>query len=205
ATPEIAERTGVSIDLLNSEQLTTLNPVSSSDALRFLPGAIVAATGRRGGITSLFVRGGDSRYNKVIIDGVPVNDPGGTFDFGVVPTVSLDRIEFLRGPESAIYGSEAMTSTVQMFSSTGRTRTPELRLGADGGTYETAHGFTSLAGVYKRLDYNLFGDQFNTNGQGENDTYSNSAEGANIGVAISSNSAFRFRTRHSTERSGIPG
>lgn len=199
------DETGAPTTIIGNEELINRQPVSAADALRFAPGAIVAAPGRRGGITSLFVRGGDSRYNKVIIDGVPVNDPGGTFDFGVVPTVSFERIEFLRGPESVIYGSEAMNSTVQMFSSTGHTRTPELRFGADGGSYETAHGFAAVAGAYKRLDYNLFGDQFNTNGQGENDSYSNSAEGANIGVAISPNSAFRFRTRHSTERSGIPG
>ena len=204
-SPVTTDESGASTEIVTTEELVNRQPVTAADAIRFLPGAIVAATGRRGSITSLFVRGGDSRYNKVIIDGVPVNDPGGTFDFGVVPTVEFDRIEFVRGPGSVIYGSEAMTSTVQMFSSTGHTRTPELRLGADGGTYETAHGFASLAGAYKRLDYNLFGDQFNTNGQGENDTYSNSAEGANIGVAISPNSAFRFRTRHSTQRSGIPG
>jgi vitamin B12 transporter len=204
-TPVTTNETGAPTEIVTNETLINRQPVSAADAIRFLPGAIVAATGRRGGITSLFVRGGDSRYNKVIIDGVPVNDPGGTFDFGVVSTVSLDRIEFLRGPESVIYGSEAMTSTVQMFSSTGHTRTPELRFGADGGTNETAHGFASLAGAYNRFDYNLFGDQFNTNGQGENDTYSNSAVGANLGIVISQNSGFRFRTRHSTERSGIPG
>ena len=204
-TPVTTNETGAPTEIVSNEQLINRQPVSAADAIRFLPGAIVAATGRRGAITSLFVRGGDSRYNKVILDGVPVNDPGGTFDFGVVPTVGLDRIEFLRGPESVIYGSEAMTSTVQMFSSAGHTRTPELRFGADGGTYETAHGFASLAGAYNRLDYNLFGDQFNSNGQGENDTYSNSAQGANIGVSLSPNSGFRFRTRHFTERSGIPG
>ena len=203
--PVTTNETGAPTDIVTDIELINRQPVSAADAIRFLPGAVVAATGRRGAITSLFVRGGDSRYNKVIIDGVPVNDPGGTFDFGVVPTVELERIEFLRGPGSVIYGSEAMTSTIQVFSSTGHTRTPELRLGADGGTYETAHGFGSLAGVYKRFDYNLFGDQFHTNGQGENDTYSNSSEGANVGVSISPNSGFRFRTRHSTERSGIAG
>jgi vitamin B12 transporter len=204
-SPVTTDETGAPTAIVTNEELINRQPVSAADAIRFLPGAIVAATGRRGAITSLFVRGGDSRYNKVIIDGVPVNDPGGTFDFGVVPIAEFERIEFLRGPGSVIYGSEAMTSTVQMFSSTGHTRTPELLLGADGGTYETAHGFASLAGAYKRLDYNLFGDQFNTNGQGENDTYTNSAQGANIGVSISPRSAFRFRTRHSTERSGVAG
>ena len=60
-----------------------MQPVAAADAIRFLPGAVVNTVGQRGGQASLFVRGGDSRYNKVIIDGVPVNDPGGIFDFGV--------------------------------------------------------------------------------------------------------------------------
>ena len=89
-----------------------MQPVAAIDALRFLPGAIVSEDGRRGGLASLFVRGGDSRYNKVIVDGVAVNDPGGTFDFGVLPMYQVDRLEFVRGAESTLYGSDAMTSVI---------------------------------------------------------------------------------------------
>ena len=166
ATPEIAERTGVSIDLLNSEQLTTINPVAASDALHYLPGAIVSSTGRRGNLASLFVRGGESNYNKVLIDGVPVNDPGGTFDFGVVPMNNVERLEFVRGPESTIYGSDAMTSVVQLGPRPAariRRRWNSERMG---GTFSTAHGYASIAGARGRYDFNVFGDQFNTEGQG---------------------------------------
>src|SRR5205807_7742559 len=109
---------------------------------------------------SLFVRGGESRYNKVVIDGVPVNDPNGFFDLGVVPMFQVDRVELVRGAVSTLYGSDAMTSVLQMFSAAGSTATPELRFGADGGNYGTAHGFAALAGVRSRFDYNLFGEQF---------------------------------------------
>ena len=54
-----------------------MNPVSADDAIRFLPGAVVNTTGQQGGLSSLFVRGGDSTYNKVIVDGVTVNEAGG--------------------------------------------------------------------------------------------------------------------------------
>jgi len=202
-TPLTENQIGAPTELVTQEMLINLQPVAASEAIRFLPGAIVNTAGRRGGQASLFVRGGESRYNKVIIDGVPVNDPGGTFDFGVVPTIGFDRMEFVRGPQSVTYGSDAMTSTVQMFSTAGSTRIPELRLGADGGTFGSARGYTSVAGAYRRFDYNLFGEQFNTDGQGVNDGYSNSAAGANLGAAISPKSVFRFRTRHSTERSGV--
>ena len=85
ATPATPEQTGTSVGVLTSEQLTAINPVSAPDALLYIPGAIVSSTGRRGNLASLFVRGGESNYNKVLVDGVPVNDPGGIFDFGVVP------------------------------------------------------------------------------------------------------------------------
>src|SRR5438132_9008516 len=145
-----------------------MNPVSAAEALRFLPGAVVNTQGQRGGLASLFVRGGDSRYNKFIIDGVSINDPGGTFDFGVVPLTEADRLEFARGAQSTLYGSDAMTSVVQVWTRTGSTPVPEPRFGADGGTFDTANGYISLAGARGRFDYNLFGDQFNTSGDGLN-------------------------------------
>ena len=133
----------------------------------------------------MFVRGGDSRYNKVIIDGVPVNDPGGIFDFGVVPLAGAERLEFLRGAQSTLYGSDAMTSVVQVFSQSGSTQSPEVRFGADGGNFSTANGFASIAGALDRFDYNVFGDQFNTQGSGINDDYSNSLQGMNVGAKLS--------------------
>jgi outer membrane cobalamin receptor len=202
-TPLPTEETGSDTTLLGPGALTAMQPVAAIDALRFLPGAIVSENGRRGGLASLFVRGGDSRYNKVIVDGVAVNDPGGTFDFGVVPMYQVDRLEFVRGAESTLYGSDAMTSVIQTWTATGATRTPEFRFGAEGGTFATARGYASLAGARGRFDYNLFGGQFNTAGQGINDQYSSSLEGANLGVQIAPSAAFRLRTRHFTDRSGV--
>lgn len=189
--------------LLTEPQLTAMQPVNAAEALRFMPGAVVNAAGRRGSLSSLFVRGGESRYNKVIIDGVPVNDTGGTFDFGVVPLQQVDRLEFVRGAGSTLYGSDAMTSTVQLFTKTGSTRVPELTFGADGGTFSTARGYAALTGAYKKFDYNVFGDQTHSEGQGVNDEYSNASQGANLGYVFTDKVAFRLRARHSNSRSGI--
>jgi vitamin B12 transporter len=204
-TPMPAEESGASVALLDAQALEDMQPVAANDALRFLPGAVVNTAGQRGGLASLFVRGGESRYNKVIIDGVPVNEPGGIFDFGVVPLTDVDRMEFVRGPSSVLYGSDAMTSVVQTWSATGHTRVPELRFGADGGTFGTGQGFASLAGARGGFDYNLFGSQDATNGQGPNDEYSNSLQGANLGAMLSPKVAVRLRTRHTNSRSGVPG
>src|SRR5207245_901469 len=114
-TPVPGAAAGADVESLSSGQLQVMHSAAAADALRFLPGAIVNTNGRRGGIASLFVRGGDSRYNKVIVDDVTINDPGGTFDFGVVPLTEADRLEFVRGAQSTLYGSDAMTSVVQVW------------------------------------------------------------------------------------------
>jgi len=204
-TPVPEEESGASVSTLESGELQLMQPVAASDALRFLPGAIVNTVGQRGGQSSLFVRGGDSRYNKVIIDGVPVNDPGGIFDFGTVPLAAAERLEFLRGAQSTLYGSDAMTSVVQVFTQTGSSESPEFRFGADGGNFSTAHGYASFAGARDRFDYNLFGDQFNTQGSGINDDYSNSLQGANLGARLTDRATLRIRARHSNSRTGVQG
>jgi vitamin B12 transporter len=203
--PVPGELSGSQVESLSGEELETMQPAAANDALRFLPGAIVNTAGQRGGLASLFVRGGDSTYNKVIVDGVTINEPGGTFDFGNLPPTEADHVEFLRGSQSTLYGSDAMTSVVQIWTRNGSTRIPEFRFGADGGNFGTANGYASLAGARGRFDYNFFGDQFNTLGQGINNAYSNSLQGANVGVALTNEIALRTRFRHSNSFTGLPG
>jgi len=194
-----------SVATLSVAQLEIMQPVAANEAMRFLPGAVIDTQGRRGGLASLFVRGGDSRYNKVVVDGVPIDEPGGTFDFGVLPLAETDRLEFVRGAQSTLYGSDAMTSVVQTWTRAGSATVPELRFGADGGNFDTAHGYLSLAGARGPFDFNIFGDQFTTNGQGINDEYSNSLQGANLGVSLSDAVALRVRVRHSNAFTGVQG
>jgi outer membrane cobalamin receptor len=204
-TPVPGEAAGADVAALSGAQLANMRPTAASDAVRFLPGAVVNDAGQRGGLTSLFVRGGESRYNKVIVDGVTINEPGGTFDFGTLALDQADRMEFVRGAQSTLYGSDAMTSVVQVWTRAGSTRTPELRFGADGGNFGTANGDASLAGARGRFDYNLFGSQFNTSGAGVNNAYSDSLEGANAGAALNGRTSLRVRFRHSGSHVGIPG
>lgn len=203
--PLPVNESGVSVSTLESGELTNMQPVALNDSIRFLPGAVINTAGQRGGLASLFVRGGDSTYNKVIIDGVPVNEPGGTFDLGVVPLQSVDRLELLRGAQSTLYGSDAMTSVLQLFTRTGSSETPEILFGADGGNLWTAHGYASVSGTRGRFDYNVFADQFNTEGQNINDDYSNSLQGANLGARLASSAFLRVRVRHANSRTGVQG
>src|ERR1700675_1647633 len=204
-TPVPSQDAGADVAALNRDQLQIMNPVAADDAIRFLPGAVVNTSGQRGGLSSLFVRGGNSNYNKVIVDGVSVTEPGGTIDLGSLPLGEADRLEFLRGAQSTLYGSDAMTSVVQAWTSTGNTPVPELRFGADAGNYGTENGYASLSGSHGRFDYNIFGQQFNTSGSGPNDDYSNSLEGANIGFSVNDRISLRLRPRHDNSVTGTPG
>ncbi|HVO63921.1 MAG TPA: TonB-dependent receptor [Terriglobales bacterium] len=204
-TPVAEQETATSVSSVDQEQIVLMQPFAASDLLRFLPGAIIATAGQRGGIASLFVRGGDSTYNKLIVDGVPMDEPGGTINPGVIPLDETDRLELLRGTQSTLYGSDAMTSVVQVWTRPGSTRTPQLEFGADGGNFLTAHGYGSVSGARGGFDYNLFGDQFNSNGQGVNNYYSNTLEGANVGAALANGMGLRVRARHFDSSSGVPG
>ncbi|HUO59885.1 MAG TPA: TonB-dependent receptor [Candidatus Acidoferrales bacterium] len=203
-----AERAGASVSTLDAQTLKVLNLPELSENLRYVPGVYVSDTGQTGGLSTIFVRGGSSSYNKVQIDGVPVNEDSGSsapFNFGVVPMGGIDRVEMVRGAETTLYGADAMTSMTQMWSANGTTRTPELRFGAEGGTFETARGFASLGGAHGRYDYNVYAEQYNTNGQGVNDEFSDSLQGANLGVQMTDTTGLRLRIRHSNSRTGVPG
>ena len=110
------------------------------DLLRTTPGATVLQTGGPGGVTSLFVRGGESNYNKVLLDGIPLNEPGGTFNFSNLTTENRRAVEVVRGAQSALFGSDAMSSVVQVFTKRGAGATsarPSVTAQLDGGSYGT--------------------------------------------------------------------
>ena len=202
-TPLETAQSGADVSTISTDVLENQQPIALSDTLRSQPGAVLNASGQRGALTALFVRGGESRYNKVIVDGVPVNEVGGQYDFGTASLVGSDRLEFMRGAQSTLYGSDAMTSVVQVFSAEGKTRVPEVRFGAEGGTFSTARGYASLAGAIKQFDYNLFGEQFNTSGQGPNGDFGLASQGGNVGVELTSKLSLRLRMRHENSRVGV--
>ncbi len=134
-----------------------------AEALRTVPGAAVVETGSFGGQTSLFLRGGESDYVKVLVDGVPWNQPGGAFDFADLTTDNVDRIEIVRGPGSVLYGSDAVTGVIQVFTRTGR-GAPRVTAAARAGTYGSAEYETALAGGGSRASYSVAVSRFRSDG-----------------------------------------
>ena len=134
--PRPAATLSQAVTVISGDDLRARGVARVSDALREVPGAMLVQSGSYGAITSLFLRGGESRYTKVLIDGVPVNAAGGSFDFSHLTTDNIDRIEIVRGPASVLYGADAVTGIVQIFTRRGDDR-GKLSLGARGGTYHS--------------------------------------------------------------------
>src|SRR5688500_11803681 len=109
----------VAVTIITGEELRIRGVTTVADALQDVTSAYVAQAGSQGATTSLFLRGGESKYVKVLIDGVPANDPGGAFDFGSLTTDNIERIEVVRGPASVIHGADAVTGVVHIITRRG--------------------------------------------------------------------------------------
>ena len=118
-TPLPAGASTAATTVIRAEDLEARGIVTAADALRIVPGITVNVTGGPGSQTALFVRGGNSNFTKVLVDGVPVNLPGGALDLSSVSIDNIDRIEVVRGPASVQYGSDAVTGVIQIFTRRG--------------------------------------------------------------------------------------
>ena len=118
-TPENAKTIGSSVTIITGKQLREAGQ-DVLEALRYVPGFAVVLNGGRGSGTSVFTRGGESDHNLVLIDGVKVNNSGGFFNFADLTVDNIDRIEILRGPQSALYGADAMAAVIHIFTRKGR-------------------------------------------------------------------------------------
>lgn len=108
-----------SVTVIEGEELRARGLTYLLDVLAGVPGATVAQAGSYGAQASLFLRGGESDHAKVLVDGVTMNNPGGLFDFGSLSLENVDRIEIVRGPVSVLYGADAMSGVVQVFTRRG--------------------------------------------------------------------------------------
>lgn len=161
--PTRADEVPVAVTVLSGADLRAGGIRTVADALRLVPAAHVVTTDAYGSQTSLFLRGGESDYVKVLIDGVPQNSPGGAFDFSNLTTDNVERIEVVRGPVSVLYGSDAVTGVVQIFTRDGAGAL-HGSVGAAGGTYGTGAVDASLAAGNARAGFSLGASRFSSSG-----------------------------------------
>ena len=151
------------VTVLLGEDLRARGVTRVSDALREVPGAMLVQSGSYGAVTSLFLRGGESRYTKVLIDGVPVNSSGGFFDFSHLTTDNIDRIEIVRGPASVLYGADAVSGIVQIFTRRGSDQS-RASIGARAGRYRSFDVDADVAGDNQLGQFSLGAARHSTNG-----------------------------------------
>ena len=177
-------QTGAPITVIDAPVLEALDKPDLLEALRLVPGAQIVQAGARGGPASLFIRGGNSNFNKVLVDGIPVNEIGGGFDFAQMSTAGVERVEVLRQTNSVIYGSDALAGVVSITTRRGRTRVPEFEYSMDGGNLGTFATTASVGGARRRVDYFASYGRFDTDNDTPNNAYGNGTLAARLGAAV---------------------
>lgn len=198
---------GNSVTVITAAEIEAERATSVAELLQSVPSLRVVSLGGRGSLTSLFVRGGESDYNKVLLDGIPINQPGGAVDLSSLSTANIERIEIVRGPQSALYGSDAISSVVQIFTRKGYREAPrpQFNVALEGGTFETFRGSAGLHGALGRLTYSAQFDHFETDNSEANDFFHNNTFSSHLGLQTSDRSTLELVTRLERGRSGVPG
>jgi vitamin B12 transporter len=198
------DQTGESISLFDGGDIEAQNKLDVLEDIRQIPGAQTTQTGERGGIANLYIRGGESSFNKVLIDGVPVNDIGGSFDFAQLSNDSVGSVEVLRGSNSVLYGADALAGVVNVTTRRGSTPNPEIKYSIDGGNFSTMKQAVSAGGVLRKFDYFSDFARLDTQGSYTNDFFHNATYAGNFGYAVSPATQLRTTVRQTWAGIGVP-
>lgn len=198
---------GATVTVIPGEDIENRRALRTMDLLRTVPGIAAVQTGMPGAVASLFVRGAESDHNRVFVDGVPINEPGGAFNFANFMPLNLDRIEVVRGPQSALFGSDALGSAIQIFTRRGEAedQRPHFGLSLEGGNHHTSNGSAGVSGEVGRFDYTGAVNHFLTDNQGVNAAFRNTTVSGNFGFAVRENTVFRVILQGNAATAGTPG
>ena len=205
AEPTLLGQATAPVSIISREEIDARQSVDLTSALLFVPGVTIGRTGAEGGTASVFLNGGNSNFIKVLIDGAPINPPGGAVDFSSLTLDNIDKVEIVHGAESAIYGTDAVSGVIQLFTHRGETRVPEVSVFAEGGSFSSARGGGEVGGVLGNFDYSAAGSYLETDGQGPNDSFINRTLSGNFGYQFSETNRLRLTLRNNTSDAGIPG
>jgi vitamin B12 transporter len=178
--------------------------LNMQEPLQLIPGLQIIQSGEAGSAASLYIRGGDSDSSKVLIDGLPASFIGGTTNFATDPAAGVGQIEVLRGPNSELYGSDALAGVVSMTTQRGSTRFPEITYAADGGNFGTSHQEGALGGAYRQFDYFSDFAVLNTQNSQPDDSFHQATYAGNFGWSPKSGTSLRITLRHVFNHGAIP-
>jgi outer membrane cobalamin receptor len=199
------DQVGASITVLDRDIIDQRHAISTIDLLRFVPGVVAVRSGGVGNLTGIFVRGGESTYNKVLLDGIPLNEPGGSFNFATLTPENIERIEVLRGAHSALFGSDAMASVIQLFSVRPESGRPQANITVDGGTYRTAHIAGGVGARTDAIEYSIFGSHLHTDNREPNNENNHSTVSGMVTRTMRSGGSVRVLGRGEFGKAGTPG
>jgi vitamin B12 transporter len=212
-TPQVKSKVGSSVTVIDTAALIRAQTIVVTDLLRDVPGVTLSRNGGVGSLTSVRIRGAESDQTILLIDGVKLNDPsgpGGGYDFGNLLTGDVERIEVLRGPQSTLYGSQAMGGVINVI-----TRAFEGSSGGsldiEGGDLATYRARAALRGKILGLTYAAGISHFETDGisaaanGAETDSFTNDGAQIRIGYVLSDAISVEARLLWSDSDAGIDG
>jgi outer membrane cobalamin receptor len=197
---------GVAADVIDRQRIDDRAAPSLLPLLQEVPGVSSARTGQTGLQASVFVRGGESRYARVLVDGVPVNQPGGAFDFGTAVPFELERVEVVRGAASSLYGTDALAGVISLQTRRARAGdSPSLRAEGEGGSFEWQRFLGATSGARGAFDWNAGVQRLSTDNEAPNSRYEQAAAALSAGARIDSRTQARAVVRLDASTTGTPG
>lgn len=199
-----AHEVGSSFTVITAEEIERSGHLQVADVLRQVAGLDVVRTGTPGQTTSIFMRGAGNSHTLVMIDGTEVNDPispGNSYDFAHLSVDNVARIEVVRGPQSTIYGSDAMAGVVHIITKKG-TSELDASLSLEAGSHGTQREALAVSGTQDRLDYSVSATHFENDGFSnaaetiEDDGYTSNVVSARLGFQANENLGFALTARH---------
>ncbi len=203
-SPSNKAKLGVPVTIISGAELRRKGITRVVDALREAPGVSIVQNGSQGSVSSVFLRGGESRYTKVLLDGVSLNAPGGYIDLSHLTTDNIERIEIVRGPSSVVHGADAVVGVIQIFTKAGG-GVARSAASARTGSLGTREIELSTAGQAGTSAYALGGGLHQTNGLHPfNNEYKNGTLSGSLSVPVDNVANFRFVTRYTTAEYHYP-
>ena len=205
-TEQTAREVANTVTVITREELERRGARDVVEVLRDVPGVDVSRSGSRGRISGVFLRGGYSRHTLVLIDGVEVNQAtSGTFDFSHLSVDNIERIEIVRGPQSTVYGSEAIGGVVHIFTRGGADEF-ELKTRSHYGSEDTRLNSLSVRNSTESgLRYSGVIARERTDGFHVNDAYRNVTGSVRVDGPVGDSAHFTLSARLMDTRGGTPG
>ena len=193
-----------------SETTSVLGPLDLAlrgdlvSALRLMAGTIIVQEGQLGAQTSLFIRGGNSVANKILLDGVDAGDLGNQFDFGPLSTTAVERAEVYRGPDSSLYGAGAGSGVVSLTTPHGTTSFPSVLFRGEAGNLSTSREELEVAGAHNKFDYLGAFSWLQTANNLPNDEYHVATTAGNFGWQPNASTQLRGTVHYGVDATGLP-